>query len=64
MFRPASLDKDKDRKISLREFITVIDKEKRVHPTNEDSRPIFRLFDIDLDGFIVPEECVNLNDNK
>ena len=60
MFRPAHLDKDKYRKISLQEFITMIDKEKRVHPTNEDAMPIFRLFDVDLDGFIVPEECVNL----
>ena len=60
MFRSANLDKDKDRKISLQEFITMIDREKRVHPTNEDARPIFRLFDVDLDGFIVPEECVNL----
>lgn len=60
MFRPANLDKDKDRQISLQGFIAMIDKEKRVHPTNEDARPIFRLFDVDLDGFIVPEECVNL----
>lgn len=60
MFRSANLDKDKDRKISLQEFITMMDREKRVHPTNEDARPIFRLFDVDLDGFIVPEECVNL----
>ena len=60
MFRSANLDKDKDSKISLQEFIAMIDREKRVHPTNEDARPIFRLFDVDLDGFIVPEECVNL----
>ena len=53
-------DSDDDGKMSLREFILFIDNEKHVYPTSEDALPIFRLLDLDLDGFISLEECLNL----
>ena len=55
-----TLHSDKDGKMSLTEFIAFVDYEKHVHPTSEDALPIFRLLDLDFDGFILPEECLSL----
>ena len=54
------LDSDRDGKMSLSEFITFVDYEKQVQPTREDALPIFRLLDLDYDGFILPEECLRM----
>lgn len=49
-----------DGKMPLQEFIAFIDHEKHIHPTSKDALPIFRLLDVDLDGFILLEECLNM----
>ena len=53
-------DLDRDGKISLQELIEYIDYHKHIHPTREDASPLFGLLDLDSDGFVVQDECLNL----
>ena len=56
-------DSDKNGRINLQELIRYIDEEKYIYPTITDAMPIFRRLDLDLDGAIDREECINLNNS-
>lgn len=58
----SNYDSNRDGKMSLEEFIAFMDYDRHVHPTSEDALSIFRQLDVDFDGFILAEECLNLTD--